>query len=107
MKNTRFLTEIPVSAPVSAPVPSPERIRETVVLGEGKTLRLLAEELFGSREFWVYIYLENRHIIQDPNRISVGVTLIIPDLQSYDIDPADPASLSRAKQLGNKVLQSR
>lgn len=39
------------------PTPAPEKDIETVRLGKGETLRILAERLFGNREFWVYIYL--------------------------------------------------
>lgn len=88
------------------PTPAPEKDIETVRLGKGETLRILAERLFGNREFWVYIYLENKHIIPDPNRVPAGISLLIPDIQKYGIDAADPASVQSAKQQGDSLFQS-
>ena len=87
------------------PAPAPEKEIETVQLGKGETLRILAERLFGNREFWVYIYLENRNIIADPNRVPAGIRLLLPDTRQYGIDAADPASVHRAKQQGDSLFQ--
>ena len=88
-----------------SPVSIPRGTRETVLLQEGETLRILAGKLFGSREFWVYIYLENREIIGDPNRVPAGIRLQIPDPEQYQIDSADPVSVERARRLGDDVIQ--
>ncbi len=88
------------------PTPAPEKDIETVRLGKGETLRILAERLFGNREFWVYIYLENKHIIPDPNRVPAGISLLVPDTRQYRIDAADPASVQSAKQQGDSLFQS-
>lgn len=87
-------------------IPVPEKVIETVRLGKGETLRILAERLFGNREFWVYIYLENKHIIPDPNRVPAGISLLVPDTRQYGIDAADPASVQSAKQQGDSLFQS-
>jgi|SRR5690554_987870 len=78
---------------------------ETVVLGEGKTLRLLALELFGNREFWIYIYQENIDVISNPNRVSLGLNLKIPDADKYFIDSNNPNSVAKAKYEANKLLE--
>lgn len=88
------------------PTPAPEKDIETVRLGKGETLRILAERLFGNREFWVYIYLENKNIISDPNRVPAGISLLVPDTRQYGIDAADPASVQSAKQQGDSLFQS-
>ena len=80
--------------------------RTIVRLAEGETLRILAEKLFGNREFWVYIYLENKDVISDPNRVPAGISLYIPNQQHYDINSADPLSVSRAKEMGDQIIQS-
>src|SRR5690554_1058092 len=77
---------------------------EKVVLQEGYTLRLLALEYYGSREFWIYIYLENRKLIQNPNLIPLGIELSLPDPSQYDIDPNNTQSIAKAKLLGDEVL---
>ncbi|ULB34445.1 MULTISPECIES: HU family DNA-binding protein [Proteiniphilum] len=75
-----------------------------IMLEEGKTLRLLALELFGNKEFWVYIYLENKKNIQNPNIVPSGTYLLIPDPSTYRFDLSDPQSVAEAKALGDKVL---
>lgn len=90
--------------------PAAERIEEPttrierIVVREGKTLRIIAEEKFGSREFWVYIYLKNRDKIKNPNVVVVGTELLIPDLSEYDIDASDSQSIAKAKALGDDLL---
>lgn len=90
---------------------SVERIEDTpkelekVVLQDGKTLRIIAEDKFGNREFWVYIYLKNKNKIRNPNIVSVGTELIIPDSTEYDIDASDPQSIAKAKALGDSELE--
>ncbi|MCE5205685.1 MAG: HU family DNA-binding protein [Porphyromonadaceae bacterium] len=85
-----------------SPLPEVKKI----YLAGGKTLRLLAQDLFGNREFWVYIYLENKSKINNPNRVPAGTELIVPDRTKYDIDAADPGSVARAKNQGNKILSA-
>ena len=76
-----------------------------VRLASGKTLRLLAQDLFGDREFWVYIYLENKSQINNPNSVPAGTELIVPDRIKYGINAADSGSVAKAKSQGNKILQ--
>lgn len=79
--------------------------RKKVTLEQGKTLRLLAEEHFGDRGFWVYIYLENMDKISNPNSVPSGTVLVLPDKTTYSFDAADPQSVAKAKVLGNEVLK--
>ncbi len=79
---------------------------ERIMLEKGKTLRLLALELFGNREFWVYIYLENKNSIQNPNIVSIGTELTIPAPAHYNINASDPHSVEIAKVLGKKILDN-
>jgi len=74
---------------------------------EGMTLRLLAEELYGNREFWIYIYMENKERIPNPNRVAHGLKLLLPDSSLYDIDPSNPESIAKAKSLGDEVLNRK
>jgi len=79
--------------------------KETVVLKNSQTLRLLSLELFGSREFWVYIYQENLDVISNPNTIVPGLELVIPEKTSYNIDSNNPESVAKAKSIGEKILE--
>lgn len=81
-------------------LPEAKKVR----LADGKTLRLLAQDLFGDREFWVYIYLENKSRIINPNRVPAGTELVVPDRIKYGINAADPVSVATAKNQGNKIL---
>ena len=47
--------------------------------------------------FWIYIYLENKDVIKDPDNIPIGLTLRIPDPKRYGIDKDDPRSVKRAQ----------
>lgn len=86
--------------------PEPETIKkpEVVTLTMGKTLRLIALEKYGHREFWVYIYLENKSKIANPNNVPVGVKLTIPLKDKYSINASDPSSIRKAVAIGNEVM---
>ena len=84
-----------------------ERQVETIILGEGETLRLLALELFGDKTFWVYIYQENIDLIPNPNIVSSGLKLKIPDIDKYFIRKDDSESISKAMREGVKALDKK
>lgn len=77
---------------------------EKVVLPAGKTLRLLALDKFGSREFWVYIYYKNKDRIKNPNIVPIGTELVMPGADEFDIDRFNAEFILRAKALGDKEL---
>lgn len=77
---------------------------ETVVLQTGKTLRILAEEKYGNREFWIYIYLKNKHKIPNPNVVPSDIELLIPHASEYGIDANCSESVQKAKKLGDAEL---
>ncbi|MDL2241341.1 HU family DNA-binding protein [Bacteroidales bacterium OttesenSCG-928-L03] len=73
-------------------------------LQSGETLRIVAEKEFGSRDFWIYIYLKNQDKIKNPNNVSVGISLVIPDKAEFGgIDANDPESLKRARNEAAKI----
>lgn len=77
-------------------------IKETIT--EGVFLTKLALKHFGNKAFWVYIYLENKNDIPNPNAIPVGTELIIPAASKYGIDASDSASVAKAKALADQML---
>lgn len=85
-------------------ITQPEREPEKIILETGKTLRLLALDAFGNREFWIYIYLKNKHKIKNPNVVPVGTELLIPDASEYGINASDTQSVTKAKILGDELL---
>ncbi len=98
---TRYGTSLAEGGEINASLQETKKVR----LGEGKTLRLLALDLFGNREFWVYIYLENKSRIKNPNRIPAGTELRIPDASRYGINADDLQSVMRAKKVGERSLE--
>lgn len=49
----------------------------------GYYLTSMAKKHYGYDKYWVYIYLENKDKISNPNRISTSTKLVIPPLQKY------------------------
>ena len=76
-----------------------------LLLPKGSTLRMVAEDVYGNREFWVYIYLENKQFLKNPNVIDQGTELTLPDPSQYDIDPNNTQSVAKAKLLGDEILK--
>ena len=74
-------------------------------LGVGDRLTLLALEYYGSKDFWVYIYEENKERMPNPNRLSVGLEVKIPDPRKYGIDAEDQQSLARAKSFAERLKE--
>lgn len=67
-------------------------------------LSRMSKKHYGRVEFWVYIYEENKAIIDDPNNIPPGTIVVIPPLSKYGADPNDKASIERAKQLSYQTF---
>lgn len=84
---------------------SPPQAREKVVLENGKTLRLLALDLFGSKDFWVYIYLENKDVIHNPNIIPIGTELLVPNRTAYLLDATNAEAIDKAKSIADDILK--
>lgn len=99
------LTNDLVQEPAIASQPV-SRNPESVILRDGETLRIVALNLFGNKEFWVYIYQENMSNIKNPNIVNEGTELKIPDISIYDINPDSPQSIAKAKEKGDRILES-
>lgn len=72
-------------------------------LSDGDRLTLLALEFYGSKDFWVYIYEENKTIMPNPNRLPVGLEVKIPDPRKYDIDAGSQHSVDKAKNFADQL----
>ena len=83
----------------------PERKPEKVIVTSGKTLRLIALEKFGNKEFWIYIYLKNKARVSNPNVVPEGTELLMPSVAEFDINSSDAKSVNKAKALGNAEIQ--
>jgi len=77
---------------------------DTVVVEAGTRLTLLSLSYYGDKVFWVYLYIANRDVIKDPNRVPTGASLRIPMPDRYRIDAADKESVARAAKLQREIL---
>ena len=57
----------------------------------------ISRKFYGHYAFWVYIYLDNKDIITDPDNLPVGAELRIPASERYGIDKNNPESIRRAE----------
>ena len=59
---------------------------------------------YGNAKFWVYIYLENKDKIKDPDNLENGMVVVIPPAAKYDIDPSSKESLKKADREAYKAM---
>ena len=57
----------------------------------------ISRKFYGHYAFWVYIYLDNKDIITDPDNLPVGAELRIPAPEKYGIDKNNPESIKCAE----------
>lgn len=62
-------------------------------------LTTMARQYYGDYHFWIYIYMYNKDVINDPDRIPAGTTVKIPDASLYGIDANSPQSIAKAQSL--------
>jgi len=67
-----------VGRPTARVTPTTAPRQHTVA--EGDTLYGLAERYYGDGERFVDIYQSNRAVLKRPDRLDVGIVLVIPDL---------------------------
>ncbi len=79
--------------------------RKKVKMSPDRTLRLIALDKFGNKEFWVYIYMINKDIINNPNIVPVGLVLELPHVNEYPMDANNPEEVAKAKKLGDEVIK--
>lgn len=61
-----------------------------------QTLMDIAEKYYNNKIFWVYVYLDNSSVIQDPNVVYTGTKLIIQDPKKHNINSVDSTSFKDA-----------
>ena len=58
-------------------------------------------------DFWVYIYIENKDKISDPNNVPAGTVMVIPPRDKYDINPDDKASIDKARRIQYEIFTGK
>jgi nucleoid-associated protein YgaU len=72
-------------------------------IAKGERLTLIALQEYGNKDFWIYLYEENKAIIKNPEKIMAGMIIVIPPASKYSIDKNDPESIKKAKELQNRL----
>ena len=75
-------------------------------LQRGDFLTSIAQKEYGNKIFWVYLYEKNKEKIKDPNNVSAGLTIAIPEASEYDINKDDPESVQKATELQRQIYKS-
>ncbi len=73
------LTATVETAEVAPPDPPPEP--RTYTVDSGDTLARISNTVYGSHRHWKAIFDANRHQLDDPSRLQIGMKLKIPDLE--------------------------
>lgn len=98
----------PSVAPVAEPAPAPAKAAPAVVtdtIRRGYLITNMAKKHYGSKDFWVYIYEENKAKIRNPNNMQPGEVLVIPAAEKYGIDVANQESLRKARAKASQILR--
>lgn len=97
-----------VKEPAATPTtekPAPKRsIPTSVVVGAGDRLTLIAQKYYGHKIFWVYIYMENKDAISNPNDVPVGTSIRLPDKHPTVMDPNNAQSIKKAEELQDRII---
>lgn len=100
--NTKSLpTDMPAETAdtmaVNNMIPEPKAEVDTAVYDYvTSTLAQLSRKHYGSYEFWVYIYEENKDVISNPDRIEPDTKVRIPSPEKYGINSKDKESVKAA-----------
>lgn len=79
--------------PAAKPNVYKTRTHETVTTENSTTLSKLARKYYNNTYCWVYIYMANRDKISNPNALTPGVELIIPELTKEEMQITKDESL--------------
>lgn len=93
---------VPYADTVVVEQENPDVITETVTTQV--VLSTLAAKHYGSQWFWVYIYEENKDIIDNPDNVPPGTKVVIPPAEKYGINAKDPKSVKKAQRRSWEIL---
>lgn len=71
------------------------------------TLAQLSRKHFGTYEFWVYIYEENKDVISDPDLVEPNTKVRIPNAAKYGIDANNRTSINNALNKSQEIARQR
>lgn len=77
---------------------------KTIIIHPGERLLDLSKKYYGSSVFWVYIYLDNKNVISDPNNVVVGTKILISKPDPSKINSDNPVLIDKAKKLQSSIF---
>ena len=75
-----------------------EMLTEIIVLN-GETLEQLAQRYYGNSDLWVFIYEANMNSLDDPDNVSEGTILQIPNLTDEQKNVNNPKTKEKIREL--------
>ena len=103
---TRPATTATTSPQTTTATTSTNNIMARVRIEPGQRLTLIAEQYYGNKVFWVYIYEHNKDQIGgNPNILRTGMEILVPARALYGIDANNAASIDKATDIQRRILE--
>lgn len=93
--------------PEAKTVESPRPAIVTDTVKANRYLTTMARRHYGKKIFWVYIYEENKNIIDDPDHIAPNTVVVIPPAEKYGIKAGDKESEADAMRRAQAIVNSQ
>lgn len=93
--------------PVAKTVETPRAAIVTDTVKANRYLTTMARRHYGKKIFWVYIYEENKNIIDDPDHIAPNTVVVIPPAEKYGIKAGDKESEADAMRRAQAIVNSQ
>lgn len=93
--------------PEAKTMESPRAAIVTDTVKANRYLTTMARRHYGKKIFWVYIYEENKNIIDDPDHIAPNTVVVIPPVEKYGIKAGDKESEADAMRRAQAIVNSQ
>lgn len=93
--------------PEAKTVETPRAAIVTDTVKANRYLTTMARRHYGKKIFWVYIYEENKNIIDDPDHIAPNTVVVIPPAEKYGIKAGDKESEADAMCRAQAIVNSQ
>lgn len=93
--------------PEAKTVETPRTAIVTDTVKANRYLTTMARRHYGKKIFWVYIYEENKNIIDDPDHIAPNTVVVIPPAEKYGIKAGDKESEADAMRRAQAIVNSQ
>ena len=99
-------TSTTTSTQSTASTTSNNNVLARVRMEPGQRLTLIAEQYYGNKVFWVYIYEYNKATIgSNPNLVRTGMEILVPSKALYGIDAQSAASIDKATDIQRQIME--